>query len=104
MTMSPAMEPGSLPGALTITGPPERVASRRSYLMCRPDHFAVTYAINPWMDPVAGADTARAVRQWESLRDTYIALGHRVSLIDPIEGLPDMVFAANGALVVGGRA
>jgi N-dimethylarginine dimethylaminohydrolase len=26
-----------------------------------------------------------------------------VSLIDPIEGLPDMVFAANGALVVGGR-
>jgi N-dimethylarginine dimethylaminohydrolase len=80
------------------------VASRRHYLMCRPDHFEVTYAINPWMDPAAGADTARAVRQWESLRGAYLALGHEVSLIDPIEGLPDMVFAANGALVVGGRA
>ncbi|QKW40871.1 amidinotransferase [Actinomadura sp. NAK00032] len=71
--------------------------------MCRPEHFAVTYAINPWMDPVAGADAARAVEQWEGLRAAYLALGHEVSLIDPVAGLPDMVFAANGALVVGGR-
>ncbi len=71
--------------------------------MCRPDHFAVEYAINPWMDPEAGADRETAVRQWEGLRRTYEELGHRVSLIDPVEGLPDMVFAANGALVVGGR-
>jgi N-dimethylarginine dimethylaminohydrolase len=98
MTMSPALEPGSVPIVDATRG------TRRHYLMCRPDHFAVTYAINPWMDPVAGADTALAVRQWEALRDTYLALGHQVSLIDPIEGLPDMVFAANGALVVGGRA
>ncbi|TMQ90185.1 amidinotransferase [Actinomadura soli] len=71
--------------------------------MCRPEHFAVTYVINPWMDPVAGADAGKAVGQWEALRAAYLALGHEVSLIDPIEGLPDMVFAANGALVVGGR-
>nr|WP_245974768.1 dimethylargininase [Thermomonospora umbrina] len=71
--------------------------------MCRPDHFAVTYAINPWMDPSAGADRDRAVAQWEALRDAYLALGHQVSLIEPVAGLPDMVFAANGALVVGGR-
>nr|WP_220501249.1 dimethylargininase [Thermomonospora cellulosilytica] len=71
--------------------------------MCRPEHFAVTYAINPWMDPDAGADRDRAVAQWEALRDAYLALGHRVELIEPVEGLPDMVFAANGALVVGGR-
>ncbi|MBB2912130.1 N-dimethylarginine dimethylaminohydrolase [Streptosporangium becharense] len=75
----------------------------RHYLMCRPDHFAVEYAINPWMDPEAGADREAAVRQWETLKRTYEELGHRVSLIDPLEGLPDMVFAANGALVVGGR-
>ncbi|TDB92597.1 amidinotransferase [Actinomadura sp. 7K534] len=71
--------------------------------MCRPEHFAVTYAINPWMDPARGADAGKAVEQWEALRSAYVALGHEVSLIEPVEGLPDMVFAANGALVVGGR-
>ena len=24
----------------------------RTYLMCAPEHFAVQYAINPWMDVV----------------------------------------------------
>ncbi len=71
--------------------------------MCRPTYFAVEYAINPWMDPAAGVDRARAIRQWEGLRDLYLSLGHRVSEIAPVDGLPDMVFAANGALVVDGR-
>jgi N-dimethylarginine dimethylaminohydrolase len=82
----------------------ERVARPRRYLMCRPDHFAVTYAINPWMDVTRGADRDLAVRQWETLRQTYLGLGHEVELIDPEPGLPDMVFAANGGLVVEGRA
>nr|WP_193373420.1 dimethylargininase [Nocardiopsis alkaliphila] len=71
--------------------------------MCRPTHFAVEYTINPWMNPDAGVDRRRAIRQWEALRDLYRSLGHRVSEIEPIEGLPDMVFAANGGLVVDGR-
>ncbi|MEU4831107.1 dimethylargininase [Streptosporangium sp. NPDC023615] len=75
----------------------------RHYLMCRPDHFAVEYAINPWMHPEAGADREVAIRQWETLRSVYLDLGHRVSLVEPVEGLPDMVFSANGALVVDGR-
>ncbi|WP_433439950.1 dimethylargininase [Nonomuraea sp. CA-141351] len=75
----------------------------KHFLMCRPDYFTVEYAINPWMHPEAGADRDVAVRQWEGLKAAYEELGHRVSLIDPIEGLPDMVFAANGALVVDGR-
>lgn len=82
----------------------ERVARRRQYLMCRPDHFAVTYAINPWMDPSRPVDRDVAVRQWEALRETYVRLGHSVDVIDAEPGLPDMVFAANGGLVVGGRA
>ncbi|MFC0861229.1 dimethylargininase [Sphaerimonospora cavernae] len=81
----------------------DRTSTVRHYLMCRPEFFTVSYSINPWMDPAKGTDTAEAVRQWESLRRAYESLGHRVSLIDPIEGLPDMVFAANGALVVEGR-
>lgn len=95
MTVSPATEP--------TFAARERVAVQRHYLMCRPEHFAVTYAINPWMDPLAGADRHRAIEQWEALRAAYLGLGHNVSLIDPIEGLPDMVFAANGALVVAGK-
>jgi N-dimethylarginine dimethylaminohydrolase len=74
----------------------------RRYLMCRPTYFAVTYAINPWMDPSAPVDVERAVAQWTALRDTYLALGHTVELIDPVPGLPDMVFAANGATVIDG--
>jgi N-dimethylarginine dimethylaminohydrolase len=80
----------------------ERTASRRHYVMCRPEHFAVTYAINPWMDPRVPVDRDRAVAQWEVLRATYRDLGHRVDLLDPLPGLPDMVYAANGATVVDG--
>ena len=74
----------------------------RRYLMCRPTYFSVDYSINPWMDPSTPVDVDLAVRQWTELRQTYRSLGHSVDEIDPIPGLPDMVFAANGALVVDG--
>ncbi len=81
-----------------------RVAAPRTYLMCPPSYFAVTYAINPWMRPDADApaDAGLAMRQWAHLRQTYLGLGHTVRTIEPVPGLPDMVFAANGATVVGG--
>jgi arginine dihydrolase len=75
----------------------------RRFLMCRPTYFAVTYRINPWMDPTAPYDNALAVSQWETLRQTFLDLGHAVELIEPLPGLPDMVFAANGATVVDGK-
>ncbi|MFF4852990.1 dimethylargininase [Streptomyces sp. NPDC001194] len=75
----------------------------RRYLMCRPSHFEVVYAINPWMDPGKPVDADLAVLQWERLRELYRELGHTVELIDPVPGLPDMVYAANGATVVDGR-
>ena len=81
----------------------ERTARRRHYLMCPPRHFAVTYAINPWMNPDVPVDQDLAVAQWETLRQTYLGLGHRVDLLEPVPGLPDMVYAANGATVVDGR-
>jgi N-dimethylarginine dimethylaminohydrolase len=52
--------------------PVERVATKRLYLMCRPDHFTVTCSINPFMNPARPTDTALAVAQWESVRDTYL--------------------------------
>lgn len=77
-------------------------ATPRHYLMCEPTHYTVSYEINPWMDPTRATDTALAVRQWRTLRDTYLDLGHTVDTIDPLPGLPDMVYAANGATMVGG--
>jgi arginine dihydrolase len=74
----------------------------RTYLMCPPTHFDVHYAINAWMDPATRVDRDRAMAEWERLRATYVSLGHSVFVLDPVEGLPDMVFAANGATVVGG--
>jgi len=79
-------------------------ARARRYLMCRPEHFTVSYEINPWMDVTRPTDTARAVQQWERLRDVYLDLGHTVDLVEPVAGLPDMVYAANGATVVDGVA
>jgi len=76
----------------------------RSYLMCPPAHYMVSYAINPWMTGTDPVDPGLAMRQWRALRDTYQSLGHQVRLIDPVPGLPDMVFAANGGIVIGGRA
>jgi N-dimethylarginine dimethylaminohydrolase len=81
-----------------------RAPRPRHYLMCTPSHFEVAYAINPWMDVANPVDVDRARTQWEVLRHTYLSLGHRVDLIDPLPGQPDMVFAANGGLVIGGRA
>jgi N-dimethylarginine dimethylaminohydrolase len=68
--------------------------------MCRPEFFTVSYRINPWMHPEDPTDTSLAVKQWEVLYNTYLELGFDVKLIDPIEGLPDMVYAANGGYVI----
>ncbi|MCU1506339.1 MAG: hypothetical protein QOK46_603 [Microbacteriaceae bacterium] len=79
---------------------PVRTPSTRTVLMCRPDFFTVSYRINPWMHPEKPTDTSLAVIQWEALYRTYLDLGFDVKLVDPIEGLPDMVYAANGGFVL----
>jgi N-dimethylarginine dimethylaminohydrolase len=89
---------------MTPAGPAHRESTHaRTYLMCSPDYFTVQYAINPWMNPDEPVDLALARRQWEQLRAAYAGLGHTVRTIDPEPGLPDMVFAANGATVIGGK-
>jgi N-dimethylarginine dimethylaminohydrolase len=76
----------------------------RTYLMCPPEHYAVEYAINPWMSAGTPVDPGLAVKQWDALRETLVRLGHTVHLLPPRAGLPDMVFAANGAFTVDGVA
>ncbi|MEV6793059.1 dimethylargininase [Streptomyces sp. NPDC051320] len=79
------------------------VARPRRYLLCEPRHFDVRYTINPWMADGVEVDRERALAQWRVLVDTYRRLGHTVETVDPVVDLPDMVFAANGAVVMGGR-
>jgi N-dimethylarginine dimethylaminohydrolase len=82
----------------------KRASSPRHYAMTAPTFFAVEYAINPWMDTSTAVDTHVAMNQWETLRQTYKELGHTVELVEPVAGLPDMVYAANGGLLVNGKA
>ena len=73
-------------------------------LMCRPDFFDIEYEINPWMDTDNQVDRDLAKQQWEQLYQLYTeTLGWEVSLVDPVDGLPDMVFTANGGLVIDGK-
>jgi N-dimethylarginine dimethylaminohydrolase len=85
--------------AAHLDAPPQA----RTYLMCPPEHFTVEYVINPWMDPSQPVDAARAMGQWQQLHGIFAGLGHQVHFIEPEPGLPDMVFAANGGTVIGGK-
>jgi N-dimethylarginine dimethylaminohydrolase len=73
----------------------------RRYLMCRPEHFRVDYAINPWMDVDSPVDPERALAQWDTLERTLVAAGAAVERIAQLPEAPDMVYAMNYGLVDG---
>jgi N-dimethylarginine dimethylaminohydrolase len=67
--------------------------------MCPPDYYGIEYEINPWMHREVASDPTLSVRQWWSLRDTLRDLGVRIETLEPIAGLPDLVFTANAGIV-----
>jgi N-dimethylarginine dimethylaminohydrolase len=71
--------------------------------MCPAQHFGVLYEINPWMHKEVAADPERSIEQWTNAREALEAAGARVTTIDPVDGLPDMVFTANAGAVWGDR-
>jgi N-dimethylarginine dimethylaminohydrolase len=78
-------------------------------LMSPPDFFEVAYTINPWMNPEQWSlDSKRllsdALAGWNALRATYEALGARVLVKPAAQGWPDLVFTANCAVVLDGKA
>jgi N-dimethylarginine dimethylaminohydrolase len=75
----------------------------KSYLMCSPDHFGVFYEINPWMHQENRPDFELAIEQWHNLVANLRRAGATVETIEPVKGLPDMVFVANAGLVDGQR-
>jgi N-dimethylarginine dimethylaminohydrolase len=83
--------------------------SQALFLMCPPRHFAVTYSINPWMDPQAWTNggaglAAKAARQWAGLHGALDEAGATIETLDPIPDLPDIVFTANAAVVLDAKA
>ncbi|ARQ01383.1 dimethylarginine dimethylaminohydrolase family protein [Pseudorhodoplanes sinuspersici] len=86
-----------------------KVQSNPRILMCRPEHFGVVYAINPWMDPSEWERDVRKLAaashsQWMALRKTLRDLGARIELVPPVAGVPDLVFTANAAVVMDRKA
>lgn len=78
-------------------------------LMSPPDHFEVSYSINPWMNPRGWANDAERLTRnaregWHRLRGTYQMLGAQVQVQPPADGLPDLVFTANAAVVLDRKA
>lgn len=68
-------------------------------LMCPPKYYGIEYEINAWMDKSRQADQELAKEQWAGLREKLEAAGAKIEIIDPAEGLPDMVFTANAGLI-----
>lgn len=67
--------------------------------MCPPDYFGIEYEINPWMHKDINADYAAARQQWHDLKQLLEQIGARIELLEPVQGLPDLVFTANAALI-----
>jgi N-dimethylarginine dimethylaminohydrolase len=74
-------------------------------LVCSPDYFQIDYEINPWMRRANAVDPVRAVGQWQALMTVLERdVGAALERMQPVQGLPDLVFTANAGVVAGRRA
>lgn len=78
-------------------------------MMTDAGHYEVSYVINPWMAPGAWAENRErhceaARTASRNLRSALEVAGAEVHTIDGVPGLPDLVFPANAAVVLDGRA
>lgn len=85
------------------------MSDRPLFLMTEPSHFGVVYQINPWMRPEAwradrAAGLTAANKGSSALQDALVAAGGQVETIAAVAGLPDLVFPANAAIILDGRA
>jgi ornithine aminotransferase len=89
----------------TAAAPQATQGPRARLMMSAPEHFEVSYRINPWMDPVQWESSAGQLRRqaeqgWKALKGMYERLGAQVEVQAAQPGLPDLVFTANAALVL----
>lgn len=79
------------------------------FLTVDPAHYEVSYRINPWMQPETWQRDAARHRQvaqqaHASLCDALRDANCEVISVAGTPGVPDMVFTANAAIVLAGRA
>ena len=82
------------------------MTSSPQFLMTDPSAFDVSYVINPWMRPDAwkGHHKAQALDGSSQLRRAILRAGGQVETVPSVDGLPDLVFPANAAMVLNGMA
>ena len=73
------------------------------YLLAKPNHFRVSYKINPYMEPDKFYETDRENAQKEHNLLSYIFRGNSIEVSD-FPACPDSVFTANFAVVHKGKA
>lgn len=74
-------------------------------LMCPPDYFGIEYEINPWMRLSNQSTKECAQPQWQVLTQVLEKeVGAKLELMEPVPGLPDLVFTANAGVVHQGKA
>jgi N-dimethylarginine dimethylaminohydrolase len=85
------------------------MSERPQFLMAEPTHYDVAYEINPWMKPAlwaaaAGPNRHAAEQAWSSLKSGLERCGAEVHAMPGAPGVPDLVFPANAAVVLDGKA
>jgi N-dimethylarginine dimethylaminohydrolase len=71
----------------------------KKILLCPPAFYDIEYIINPWMKVENKVNKEVVLKEYESLKNKYKSLGLDVLEIEPVSGLPDMVYAANFGFV-----
>jgi len=85
------------------------VTLRPTILLVAPTFYDVSYSINPWMDPATWARDPRGMHRharasFDALQQALEAAGFAVEVSEGAPGQPDMVFPANAAVVLDGKA
>jgi len=74
------------------------------FYMCPPSHYEIKYLLNDWMDANFEIDNDEAMSQWNSLREVYEKLGVLVSIVEAVEGIPELTFAGDSIFLFGNNA
>lgn len=75
----------------------------KKVLMCPPKYFRIEFKINPYMDPndpKKQVNPQIAWKEWRNLYSTIKNMGIEIDLLQPIKGIPDLVFPADMGFVV----
>lgn len=74
--------------------------------VCPPEHVALDYSINPWMEPGTPFSRDVALEQWTALVDAYRdVLGPEgVHVCPPQEGLTEVCFFGDSVFLCNGKA